>query len=148
MRHDMGHPDYVIVDMRQVERLAEQLAATDEPTIPSGLVEFLEGADDDGDQPFSGVDKAATPAERVHSEADLTREVERLRPQSLVAQRDSDANRDVPGSRNSALAQFSNLSVQIGPTLIQQFKSSYIPRVLCVPLPWCVGGPDVPRHQR
>ena len=111
-------------------------------------MEFLEGGwDGGGGQPFSGVDKAATPAERVHSEADLTRELDRLRPQSLVAQRDSDANRGASSSRNSALAQFSNLSVQIGSNLIQQFKTSYIPRVCGAALPWCVGGPDFPWQQ-
>ena len=71
----------------------------------------------------------------VPNEAELSRELERLRPQTFVAQRDSDANRDVAISRDSALSQFSNLSLQTGPNLIYQFRSSYIPRVFCASLP-------------
>ena len=71
MRRDAGHPDYVGVDMQRVKSRAQQLASTDEPTIPSGLVQFLEGDDEIAGELFSGVDKAATPAERVYSEAEL-----------------------------------------------------------------------------
>ena len=127
---------------------AQQLASTDEPTIPSGLVQFLEGDDDIAGELFSGVDKAATPAERLYSQADLGRDLERTRPQTLVLQRDSDANRDVASSRDSAFEQFSTLSLQTGSNLERQFESSYIPRVFCTTLPWCVGGPDFPRQPR
>ena len=144
MRRDAGHPDYVGVDMRRVARQAQQLATTDDPTIPSGLVEFLEGDDDNADAPFSGVDKPATPAERLHSQEDLCRELERARPQTLVPQRDSDANRNVASSRDSALARVSNLSVQTGSNLTRQFESSYIPRVFCTTFPHVVGGVDFP----
>ena len=71
MRRDMGHPDYIGVDMQEVEKRAEQLATTDEPVVPSGLVEFLDEESGDGGQDCPGVDKAATPAERVHSEVGL-----------------------------------------------------------------------------
>ena len=63
--------------------------------IPSGLVALLQDPFDHTEKSFSGVDKAATPAERVYSHDDLCRELDRLRPQTLVAQRDSDVNRAV-----------------------------------------------------
>ena len=135
MRRDAGHPDYAGVDMHQVERRARELASTNEPTIPSGLAEFLEGDDGHGEEFFSGMDKAATPAERVHSEADLVRSLERTRPQTLVSQRDSDANRDVASSRESALVHFPTLSLHAGSTLVNQFHSSCIPRVFLHPAP-------------
>ena len=124
--------------MREVARRAEELASTDEPTVPSGLVQFVEEAQGNDGEDFAGVDKAATPAERVRSEAELEREMERQRPQTLVPQRDSDANRNVAGSRESALAEFSTLSIRSGSNLMDQFKTLYIPRVFCTTLPWCV----------
>ena len=41
MRRDAGHPDYQHVNMEDVHRSTRQVAKTDEPEIPSGLVEFL-----------------------------------------------------------------------------------------------------------
>ena len=41
MRKEAGHPDYQHVDLREVRRRSRELATTDEPAIPSGLVEFL-----------------------------------------------------------------------------------------------------------
>ena len=116
--------------------------------IPSGLVALLQDPFDHTEKSFSGVDKAATPAERVFSHDDLRRELDRLRPQTLVAQRDSDVNRAVAESRDSALEQFSILKLQTGSKLIDQFHSSYVSRVFCTALPWCVGGPDFPRQKR
>ena len=46
-------------------------------------------------------------------------------------QRDSDANRDVLASRDSALSQFSSLALQTAANLIDQFEPQYIPRVFC-----------------
>ena len=86
MRRDAGHPDYVDVDMQRVQSRAELLASTDEPTAPSALVQFLEGEDDIAGELFSGVDKAATPAERVYSEAELRRNMEQACPQTLMSQ--------------------------------------------------------------
>ena len=148
MRRDMGHPDYARVDMKAVEQRAQQLASSDDPTIPSGLVAFLHESTDHEDETFSGVDKAATPAERAYDQEDLCRELDRIRPQTLVAERDSDANRDVAASRDSAFGQFSVLKLQIGSNLADQLHSSYIPRVFCTSLPWCVGGPDFPTQRR
>jgi hypothetical protein len=148
MRRDMCHPDYVNIDMQAASEQAKQLAPSDEHTIPNGLVSFLHEANDHVDELSSGVDKAASPAERVYGQTELSREIERIRPQTLVAQRDSDANRDVATSRDSALAQFSIINLQVGSSLADQFHSSYIPRVFCTSLPWCVGGPDFPRQKR
>ena len=84
MRKDAGHPDYQHVNMEEVHRRTRQLATTDEPEIPSGLVEFLNAEDEIAEEFFSGVDKAATPAERAYTTSDLHRNLDRTRPQTLV----------------------------------------------------------------
>ena len=56
MRRDARHPDYVGVDMQGVQSRAKLLATTDEPTVPSGPVQFLEGEDDIAGELFSGMD--------------------------------------------------------------------------------------------
>ena len=89
---------------------------------------------------FSGVDKAATPPERAYTDADLLRDLGRSPPQTLVPQRDSDANRDVLASRGSALRHSSCLQLRTGANLIRQLVSEYIPRVFCTTLPHVVGG--------
>ena len=148
MHRDAGHPDYVGIDMHDVERRAQTLASSDEPCIPNELAEFFEVGSEEEKEDFIGVDKAATPAERIHSDADLLREFERARPLALMAQRDSDVNKDIAASRTSALGMFSELELRTGSDLIQQFKSSYIPRVFCMTFPRCVGGPDFPQQPR
>ena len=72
----------------------------------------------------------------------------RTRPQILVPQRDSDANKDVEGSRMDAFSGFTDLNIQTGSVLEKQFETSYMPRVFNVTLPWCVGGPGFPRKER
>ncbi len=91
MWRDAGHPDYQ-VNMQEVEARADQLAATNAPTIPNGITHFFEeehvqneGVDD--------ADKAAAPSERIGTGEHLTRAFERTRPLMMMAQRDSDANR-------------------------------------------------------
>ena len=84
----------------------------------------------------------------MHHRADLLREIERARPQQLVAQRDSDANKDIEASRDSAMSELSCLSLRVGSNLEKQFHTSYIPRVFNMTCPWCVGGPDFAKHPR
>ena len=144
MLRDAGHPDYEKLDMQEVNRQAKQLSSTDDAVIPNSLAEFF----NEEAEEFLGVDKAATPAERNHSEMDLARDLERVRPLLLVPQRDSDANKDVEASRLSAFSKFSELALQTGSSLESQFCTSYIPRVFSLTLPWCVGGPDFERQQR
>ena len=84
MRKEAGHLDYQLVDMHEVKRRSRELATSDEPAIPSGLVEFLNAEDEVAEEFFSGVDKAATPAERAYTVADLQRNLDRARPQTLV----------------------------------------------------------------
>jgi hypothetical protein len=74
--------------------------------------------------------------------------MQRARPQILVPQRDSDANKDVEGSRMNAFSGFSDLNIQTGSVLEKQFETSYVPRVFNVTLPWCVGGPDFHEKER
>ena len=114
------------------------------------LPTFFDGEEDE-DVPFLGVDKPATPAERTRSAMDLEQELQRARPLVLTAQRDSDVNKDIENSRVNAFAEFSQLQIRTGSTLLDQFHTNYIPRVFALTLPWCVGGPDFPnqpRHRR
>ena len=146
MHRDSGHPDYTNVFMERVEQRARELAPTNDPTIPSGLLDVL---DEDEDEDLDDdVDKAATPAVRIYNEKDLQLEMERTRPQLLLNQRDSDAQKSVEASRSNAFSTISEIKLQTGSNLIDQFHSSYIPRVFNMSLPWCVGGPDFPRQKR
>ena len=61
-----------------------------------------------------------------------------------MAQRDSDANKDIVVNRSSALEMFSELEVRSGSNLVEQIQAAYIPRVLCMTSPRYVGGPDFP----
>ena len=97
------------------------------------------------------MDKAATPAERIFDLSGLQKELDRARPSLLMAQRDSDATKDVSASRISAFSDFSEMELITGSNLIDQFETTYIPRVFNITLPWCVGGPDFahkPRYRR
>jgi len=149
MHRDAGHPDYRRCKMEDVILKAHELADTDEPTIPHGLAEILhEDSDDPGEL---GVDKAATPAERIWNVEDLCTNMERARPTLMLSQRDSDANKDIEASRCGAFSKFSHLELRTGSNLIDQFQGSYIPRVHNLTLPRYVGGPDLygrPRWRR
>ena len=54
------------------------------------------------DEDDGTTDKAATPAERIHKPKELERHLEILRHQLMLAERDSDANRNVEDSRANA----------------------------------------------
>ena len=150
MHRDSGDERYKHLDMKEVRSKACELAKTDEPTIPNGLAEILE--DDMGDEfADTEMDKAATPAERLFSHEDLQRNLSRTRPQILLPERDSDANKNVAASRCSAFSNVSTLTLKTGSNLIDQFQSHYFPQVFNISLPWCVGGPDLdkrPRYRR
>ena len=47
MHRDAGHPDYKHVFMERVEQRARELAPTNDPTIPSGLLDVLDEDDDE-----------------------------------------------------------------------------------------------------
>ena len=152
MHRDSGNPDYQRVDMKTVERQAKELAKgrdgkpTEDPVIPAEILDFLEEKPED--EPYLGVDKAATPAERTHSERQLQRNMERARPLILVAQRDSDANKDVEASRMNAFSEFATLEVRTGSNLEPQFDTPYFARMFNITMPRCVGGPDFPKIRR
>ena len=101
VHRDARHPDYN-VDLRRLEE------PTDAPTIPNGLVNLLKG-EEDNDAPFLGVDKAATPAQRSSTRNDLEKRLQRARPLIFMAQRDSDANKNVEANQVGAVANFSEL---------------------------------------
>ena len=93
-------------------------------------------------------DKAATPAARISNKKDLQMEMVRTRPQLLLTQRDSDAQKNIEASRSNALSTISTTQLQTGSNLLDQFHTSYVPRIFNMSLPWCVGGPDFPRQKR
>ena len=139
MHRDSGDPDYAGINMQSVEKRAKELTPTDAPTIPNGLMDVLgEDSDEDLDD---DMDKAATPAPRIWNEQELQKQMEFGRPQLLLAQRDSDAQKEVEASRINALGSVSMLQLRTGSNLLDQFQSSYIPRVFNLSLPWCVGMP-------
>ena len=146
MHRDARHPDYN-VDMSAVEEESKKLAPTDEATIPNGLAEVLNYQESE-DIPFLGVDKVATPAERISTQSHLAEQMDRARPLLLMAQRDSDAMKEVEASRINAFANFSDFELRVGSNLIDQFKTPYLSRVFNITLPWCVGGPDFPNKPR
>ena len=119
MHRDAGHPEYQAIDMKDVERRAQELAPTNEPVIPNGLLDVL---DEDSDESLDDdVDKAATPAVRIWNEKELEAEMDRARPQLLLNQRDSDVQKDVEASRKNAVSSLSELQIQTSSTLIDQF---------------------------
>ena len=142
MFKDSGHPDYQHLHMPDVEVKAQNLAATDEPSVPYGLAEVFH-SDVESEEESTLVDKAATPAERIWNEDELHRELDRARPNILTSQRDSDALKEIEASRASAFSRFSTLELKTGSKLVDQFQGPFIPRVFNMTLPWCVGGPDL-----
>ena len=141
MWRDAGHPDFQGISMDRVKGQLQKLAPTDKPTVPPDVLPLVEEGESEDDL-YAGVDKAATPAERLVSEEALLRDMERSRPLVLVPQRDSDANKDVAQSRLHAWSQVSRLDICTSSDLQPQFCTSYIPRVFNLTLPRCVGGPD------
>ena len=97
---------------------------------------------------YAGVDKAATPAERLPSTKALSRDLDRARPLYLLAQRDSDANKDVRTSHAHAWDQVTQMNIATNSSLIKQFLPTYLPRVFHLAMPYLVGGPDFPRQPR
>ena len=86
--------------------------ARNEPTIPLGIADLLDvmqgenSDEEDGkgeqDEDDGTTDKAATPAERIHTPKELERNLETLRHQLMLTERDSDANRNVEESGANA----------------------------------------------
>ena len=153
MHRDSGHPQYQRLNMADVERRAKLLTPDDDTgdvqIIPQCIIKLLNGDDNANDA--VEVDKAATPAERSWSQGDLTKLMNRSRPQLLLPQRDSDSQKEVNPSRLAAFGKLAQLDIHTGSSLISQFKTDYIAKVFNLTFPWCVGGPDFkgqPRHRR
>ena len=91
----------------------------DEPQIPPDILSVLQ--EESATDLYAGVDKAATPAERLPSTEALARDLDRARPLYLVAQRDSDANKSVSGSRAHAWDEIAELNLATSST---SFRSS------------------------
>ena len=91
MHRNAGRKEYLHLKDEDIRAKANELTSSNEPAIPDDLVKMF---DEDLEKELlqAEADKAATPAERLWSEKDLARDMERARPQSLVLQRDSDAN--------------------------------------------------------
>ena len=153
MLKDSGDEDYQNIDMQDDSRRCDDLADTDDPTVPKCLVSLL-GDIDDGEANATDEkhnaeqDKAATPAERVTTTQQLTKRLESLRPNVLLPERDSDAAKHVEASRVGAFAQHGELKLRTGSALVDQFQGDYIPRVFKLTFPWHVGGPDLKNRPR
>lgn len=104
MHKDSGHLDCQDVHMPEVVTMASELADDDTASIPKGLIDILH--ESGGEDQELGVDKAATPAECMHTQQDLAREMKRARPSYMLLQRDSDVNKEVEASRASAFSDF------------------------------------------
>ena len=122
------------------------MQASDKQKIPPDILGILDDADEK--ELYEGVDKAATPAERPQSTAARERDIERQRPLCLMAQRDSDANKEVKRSREEAWGHFTQMKLATSSTLVAQVIPSYLPRVFHLAMPYLVGGPDIPRQAR
>ena len=90
------------------------------------------------------VDKAATAAERQMSTAASSRDLDRAGPLYRLAQRASDANKDVISSRAHARGQVTQTSIATSSTIIKLFPPTDLPRVFHFSTPYLVGGPDFP----
>ena len=141
MFRNAGRPEYQHLKDDVIRAKAAELCPTDEACIPRGVEEVLQ-SDIDEILSHATTDKAATPVERTWFQEDLRRDMDRARPQNLVSQRDSDANRNVPASQLSAFSDTSTLNLRTGSNLIDQFRSEYIPEVFGLTFRWRVGGPD------
>ena len=142
LHKDAGEKDYQSVNLKDVAKRAKELNPTNEPRIPECLHALLDSSEDE--HLDDGTDKAATPAERNYSADNLVKELDRLRPTTLVVQRDSDASKDVEASRHHALGTVTTVNIQTGSDLLAQFNTEYIPKVFNLTLPRQVGGPDFP----
>ena len=91
-------------------------------------------------------DKSATPAEPSSKED--SENFEKARRQFIVAERDGDIEKDENASRAAAFGEFSDLKVETGSEMIDQWKSEY----LCAAAPFTMavpaGGPDIPGKER
>ena len=147
-----GDEDYADQDLEVVKGRAYELAKTDDPSIPDGIMDMLveQRLDEDGKLADLSTDKAATPAERPRNAAELAEHMAQLRPNILFVQRDSDALKNVEASRKVAMDEqvCPELHVQVGSKLIDQFQGGYIPRVFKLTFPWRVGGPDLYNRSR
>ena len=95
LKHNTGHPDYRHLtpkNMKEIEARAKKMAPEpDVPTIPPEVqMAELAEALQEGEGELLGTDKAATPAERAHSERDLERNMARTRPKIIIVQRNSE----------------------------------------------------------
>ena len=122
------------------------MQASDEPKIPPDILSILN--DEDEKELYEGVAKAATPAERLQSTAALERDLERQRPLCLMAQRDSDANKEVKRSREEAWGHFTKRKLATSSTLVAQILQSDLSRVFHLGITYLVGGPDILRQAR
>ena len=84
-------------------------------------------------------DKHATPAEGAKP---LEEVFSGMRPQSLIAERTSDAGVDVAGLRTETFRQYTPLQVNLDANYIKQFNSLYPSQVFPFTFPYMVGGPE------
>lgn len=94
-------------------------------------------------------DKNSTPAEPASAEEKAA--FERVRPQFIVAERDGDIEKDENATSAAAFGEFSDLAVETGSELMDQWKSEYLCSAFPFTLALPVGGHDIagrPRWRR
>jgi len=145
-----GFPGYDKYDIDEVRQRTKELYGDESKAafIPTEIVKEMQAASTTDrkrkrrDEPY---DKNATPAEPPMP-ADSA--FAALRPQEIVAERHSDAGRDVNASHAGALGRFGTLEVEMDSTMMHQWKADYLcathPFTLALP----VGGYDLKKEGR
>ena len=98
------HLDYDRVNMiEEVRKRTKEWLSSRTLTVPPEILlkDYLHDMNGSDDEELLGTDKAATYAERLVTSHDLERSMDRVRPLTLVVQRNSDVKRNIQLSRIS-----------------------------------------------
>jgi len=145
-----GFPGYENYDIEEVTKQAEKLyGKCKDPKVgfvPVEVLKEIERAAKKSGPVKESWDKNATTAEPPSKE---DREIfERVRPQFITAERDGDIGKDENASRAAAFGEYSDLKVETGSEMMDQWKPEY----LCAAAPFTmalpVGGHDIKGRER
>ena len=146
-----GFPGYENYNIKEVtERTENFYGKCKSPKVGFVPVEVLKeierAAKESGPVKREPWDKSATPAEPPSKED--SENFEKARRQFIVAERDGDIGKDENATRAAAFGEFSDLKVETGSEMIDQWKSEY----LCAAAPFTMavpaGGADIPGKER
>ena len=139
-----GFPGYVNYRIDDVEQRTRELFG-DGPRagfVPKEVLEEVaRAAQVSGQRQKESWDKSATPAEPARvDEGDAFATV---RPRYIVAERDGDIGRDENATRVAAFGEFSDVKIETGSDMIDQWKSEYLCAAMPFTLALPVGGHDI-----